>query len=117
MSKLSPELTELLRSVDGAEPLQVIVELHPVALPATGTRQERIEAAKSGFARDLEIVRTLVAEAGGQSLEEAWLNRTLRVLLPPQGLDSVAANELVLAIDLPRGLEPDTQEARTNPAP
>lgn len=122
--KLSPRLEQRLEGMDATEPLEVIVELQPVSLPSTGTRQERIEAAKGGFERDLDTIAAVVAEAGGRVLESAWLNRTLRALIPPDGLDRVVANELVQAIDLPRPLEPDAQppepdaqEARTNPAP
>ncbi|MEX5716960.1 hypothetical protein [Geodermatophilus maliterrae] len=105
--KLSPRVVERLAAVDGRSPLEVVVEMQPVAVPSTGSRASRVEAVKAGFERELAGVAERIAAVGGQVLETAWINQTVRSSIPAAELVRVAEDDAVAAIDLPRPLEPD----------
>jgi hypothetical protein len=116
-AKLSPRLVAELGAVDESSEVEVIVELQPVETPPAGSRQERIAAMKAGFERELRPVAERILQAGGQVLETAWLNQTVRSRIPAGQVPRVAEDEVVSAIDLPRKLEPDGQPTQTRPAP
>ena len=107
VAKLSPGVAERLASVDGLSPVEVIVEMQPVAVPSTGSRRDRIEAVKAGFEQVLRPVAETIAAVGGRVLETAWINQTVRSSIPAAELVRVAADDAVAAIDLPRTLSPD----------
>ncbi|MCV2489179.1 hypothetical protein OF117_07365 [Geodermatophilus sp. YIM 151500] len=107
-AKLSPRVTERLAAVDQRSPLEVVVEMQPVAVPDTGSRASRIEAVKAGFEEELRGVAERIAAVGGEVLETAWVNQTLRGTIPAAELVRVAEDDAVTAIDLPRPLEPDS---------
>jgi hypothetical protein len=106
-TKLSPRVTEQLAAVDGMSPVEVIVEMQPVAVPSSGSRGERVAAVKAGFERELRSVAETIAAAGGRVLETAWINQTVRSSLPASEVLRVAADDAVAGIDLPRPLSPD----------
>jgi hypothetical protein len=110
-AKLSDRVTERLSSADESSPIEVIVELHPVDVSATGSRQQRIAAVKAGFERELQDVAEKITEAGGQVLETAWLNQTVRSVIPAGRLSQVAETDAVTGIDLPRPLQADADQS------
>ena len=105
--KLSPRLAERIDSVDESSPVEVIVELQPLDLPRTGSRQERMAAAKRRFELEVQSVVDKITEAGGQVLETAWLNQTVRSRIPAGGVPSLAEDDTVSGIDLPSRLAPE----------
>jgi hypothetical protein len=107
VTKLSPQLRQELGGVDKSSQVEVIVELRPVEMPEAGSRQESIAAMKEGFERELRPVADKIIQAGGQVLETAWLNQTVRSRIPAREVSRVAEHEAVSAIDLPHKLEPD----------
>jgi hypothetical protein len=107
VTKLSPRLRQELGGVDEASQVEVIVELQPVEVPNSGSRQERMAAMKAGFERELQPVAEKIIQAGGQVLETAWLNQTVRSRIPAGEVSHVARHEAVSGIDLPHKLEPD----------
>jgi hypothetical protein len=115
--KLSPQLRQELDAVEASSQVEVIVELQPVEMPKAASRQERMAAMKEGFERELRPVAERIIQAGGQVLETAWLNQTVRSRIPAHEVSHVAEHETVSGIDLPHKLEPETQPTRTRPAP
>jgi hypothetical protein len=107
-AKLSPRVAEWLATADGLSPVEVIVEMQPVDVPATGSRRDRVEAVKAGFEQELRAVAETIVAAGGRVLETAWINQTVRSSIPAAELVRVAEDDAVTAIDLPRPLTPDT---------
>lgn len=103
-AKLSPRLTSRLDSVSGSSPVEVIVELRPVAMPEHGSRSERIEAAKAGFEQELRGVEQTITAVGGHVIETAWINQVVRSSIPAAAVHRVAEDDDVAAIDLPRML-------------
>lgn len=106
-AKLSARVTERLASLDAGSPVEVVVEMQPVETPSGGSRASRIEAVKAGFEQELRGVAERIAAVGGEVLETAWINQTVRSSIPAAELVRVAEDEAVAAIDLPRPLEPD----------
>jgi len=90
--------------VNGSSPIEVIVELRPVAVPDFGSRGERVQAAKAGFERELSGVAEKIAAVGGHVIETAWLSQSVRSSIPAAALHQVAEDDVVTAIDLPRPL-------------
>jgi hypothetical protein len=101
--KVTPRLAERLST--GPDDVEVIVELRPLDRPDGGTRQERVAALRDSFAAELGPVAEQITAAGGEVLESAWINQTLRVRLPAAAVDEVAASATVIRIDLPTTLE------------
>jgi hypothetical protein len=118
VTKLTPRLRQELGAVDESSQVEVIVELQPVEMPKAASRQERMAAMREGFERELRPVAEKIIEAGGEVLETAWLNQTVRSRIPAREVLHVAEHETVSGIDLPRKLEPDGQPpTHTRPAP
>jgi hypothetical protein len=107
VTKLSPRLRQELGGVDESSQVEVIVELQPVEMPKAGSRQESMAAMKADFERELRPVAETIRQAGGQVLETAWLNQTVRSRIPAGEVSHVAEHEAVSGIDLPHKLEPD----------
>jgi hypothetical protein len=107
LTKLTPRVTERLASVDGQGAVEVVVELHPVTVPATGSRQDGIAAVRAGFEQELRGLAETIAAVGGRVLETAWINQSVLSSIPAAELLRVAADDAVASIDLPRPLSPD----------
>lgn len=101
--KATPRLAAHLAAGAGPD-VEVVVELRPLPPPASGTRQERIAAGRAAFDAELAPVAARVAQVGGEVLDAAWLNQTLRVRLPAGAVPELAAVAEVTRIDLPRPL-------------
>ena len=117
-AKLSDRLTNWLGSVRGSSPIEVIVELRPVALSHSGSRRQRIEAARAGFEQELPGVVEKITAVGGHVIETAWINQTVRSCIPADELQRVAEDDVVAAIDLPQPLRAERRhETWTSPEP
>jgi hypothetical protein len=108
VTKLSPRLRHELGAVDESSQVEVIVELQSVEMPKAASRQESMAAMKEGFERELRPVAAKIIEAGGQVLETAWLNQTVRSRIPAREVSHLAEHEAVSGIDLPHKLEPES---------
>jgi hypothetical protein len=105
--KLSARLVQRLEAEDPGRPVDVVVELVPVDVPTEGTRRERTAAMKETFERDLASVAERIEAAGGEVLESAWINQTVRSRIPAGQVPEVAEADAVSRVDLPTTLEPD----------
>lgn len=119
LTELAPGLAKRIADADADadEPVEVVIELAGAAPTTTGSRHERIAAARSAFETDLVPVTAAITAAGGEVLDAAWLNRTVRGSVPAGALGRLAADEHVAVIDLPRPLEPDAQPSASSPSP
>lgn len=116
-AKVAPRLAERLDVLAEPEQVEVIIELTGHEMPASGSRQERMAAAKSSFERGLAAVTETITAAGGKVLESAWLNQTVRGRVPAGKVARVAAADGIAVIDLPHRLEADAHPARNDPSP
>ncbi len=104
-TKLSPRLAEHIESVDKGSVVDVVVELNTLDVPNSGSRQERVASLREGFERELVPVAETVVAAGGQVVETAWINQTMRSRIPAGQVSRLAEEETVSYIDLPEILE------------
>ena len=109
-AKLNPELATRLAQADAHDVLDVVVELDPQSEPpaaAPQSRSEQIALRKETFGHDVVPVEEAIHEAGGEVLDRAWINQTVRARVPAQGVEQLSELEKVAALDVPRRLEAD----------
>lgn len=107
---------ELSQRLDEAAPtgfVEIILELRsevPEPDPSL-PRSERIAARKASAQRLYDPVEEAIARAGGEILERAWINQTLRARLPVHRVHDLATLDEVALIDVPRPLEPGSESS------
>lgn len=108
-AKLTLALAQRLAGCAPGEVLDLVVELRARRVEATpGTaREERIAPVRDGFEADASPVSDAIRRLGGEVLDRAWINQTLRVRLPAGGVAALGELSQVAAIDLPRALAAD----------
>lgn len=116
-AKVAPRLAERLDALAEPEQVEVIIELMGREMPVSGSRQERMAAAKLSFERDVAAVTETIMAAGGEVLESAWLNQTVRGRVSAGKVARVAADDAIAVIDLPHRLEADAHPAMNDPSP
>ena len=105
-SKISGALAARLEQSQADEFLDLIVELESgPPRSASGSRAERIAAEKQSFDHHAGPVERLIQEAGGEVLDRAWINQTLRARLPVRSVNDLTKAAEVSAIDVPRRVE------------
>lgn len=108
--KLSPRLEAELAARAPGDPVDVVIALAAPDVPAASApagRADAIAALKASFALRAESVTQTLTAAGGELLDSAWVNSTLRGRLPADRVGELAADEHVEGIDLPVRLEPE----------
>lgn len=110
MAKLSSELSQELENTDSEQFLDVILELGSDSQPTIdqGSRQAKITAMKEAFERNLTSVEKAVRDVGGEVIQGAWINRTVKARVPAKKLNELAQHEKIIAVDIPHPLTKDT---------
>ena len=101
-AKITPDLAAEVDAAESSNLLDVIVELADDAEEAAD-----MAAARESFARASEPVKEVISASGGEVLEGAWLNKTLRARVPARAVSEVADADGVSGIDVPHRLEAD----------
>jgi hypothetical protein len=98
---LTPGLIERLEAAAGDPLIDVILEVHaqPAAEPAT-TRTEAIAATKQRFSEAAAPVEQHVMKLGGEILERAWINGSIRARVPVSSIRQLADAEGIASIDV-----------------
>ncbi|MGQ4440672.1 hypothetical protein ACN6LI_005894 [Streptomyces violaceoruber] len=107
VGKLSQELAERLGSSGADSLIDVIVQLRSLEMSTAGSRKERIAAARQAFLDELGPVQEAIARANGEVVDTAWLNQTVRALVPARAVEELAAVPDVVRIMLPSRIKPD----------
>lgn len=103
-AELHSQLRAALENPTGDDAYVVIIELPPVIVEPRGSRGERTERAVSAFLTIAAPVKAAVESLGGEVLDEAWINSTLKCRIPATALKALAERDDVKKIDLPRSL-------------
>ena len=108
VTKVTSDLESRVGRSDNAQLLDVVVELHPVEpLHYAGHPQAKMQALKEAFERSsTDVERTILAE-GGEVVDRAWINRTVRARIPAKAIASLAQHDEISVIDVPHAIEPD----------
>ncbi len=107
-SKVTPQLAEHVAARNDDERVEVVVELHPLSVPADGSRTERVTAMKQAFEQSATGLSRTIAELGGEVVDAAWINQTVHTRVPKRALEGLEADERVVALDAPRTITPDS---------
>jgi len=107
--KIKPELVSKLEKADASDLLEVIFQLESTgaasATSSVGSRSEKIVAMKEAFNQDVASVEEAVRNAGGEVMDRAWINQTLRALVPARKIRDLCDMEKISAVDTPRKLK------------
>lgn len=106
-SKVTRELAETVAARNDDEEVDVVLELQPVPMPGEGSRSERVVAMKQAFEQSATGLRRTITELGGEVVDTAWINQTLRTRVPKGALQGLEADKRIVALDAPRTIEPE----------
>jgi len=99
-ANVTPKLAAEVDAADSSNLLDVVVELE-----GGGEEADDMAAAKEAFERAVGPVAEVIAGAGGQVLEGAWINQTLRARVPARAVSHLAGTDGVSVVDVPHRLE------------
>jgi hypothetical protein len=101
-ANITPDLAAEVEAAESSNLLDVVVELH-------GDLEEAADmaAAKAAFERAAAPVSEAISGSGGEVLEGAWINHTLRARVPAASVPDVAGLEGVSVVDVPHAIRPE----------
>jgi hypothetical protein len=105
--KVTSRLAAKARGQHDDDALDVVVELNSEPPATTGTRQEQIAKRKAAFEADAGDVKREIEQLGGEVVDAAWINQTIRGRVPKRSLVRLADHKRVAAIDSPSPLTPE----------
>ena len=107
-ARITSDLESRVKGLGGEQLVDVVVELRPVdEPPPEGSRLERINALKDAFdGVSAEVERAVRAE-GGEVVDRAWINQTVRARVPASAIPLLALRDDISVIDVPHAIEPD----------
>jgi hypothetical protein len=108
-SKLTSELEFQLERSDPAGLVEVVVELGGGSRRGhrEKDRTKAIAARREAFEDETKDLTHLVQNLGGEVLDMAWINRTIRCRIPAGGVASLSSAKSVALLDIPHILHRD----------
>ena len=106
-SKLTKELRERLEQVPSDSLVEVIVEIsgaESTAVRAGASRADLIATRRQQFLDTVAPVERQVHSIGGEVIDHAWVNQTLRVRVPAGNVDQLTEPDCVASVDAPARL-------------
>lgn len=110
--KVSRRLAQLAGSVSSDfDLIDVVVELDHKLTDSSKTtkpnqsRNEAIASRKESFARTSSPVEDVITQIGGQVIDKAWVNYTLRAKLPAKSLQRISELDEVDTLDSPQEIQ------------
>lgn len=107
-SKVTEQLMSLLERTPAEGLIDVVVELVPpeaLQEPLRLSRGEQVTKLRESFERESAPVESMVRGVGGEVRGRAWINQTLRALLPRDAVNRICELDEVASLDLPSPLE------------
>lgn len=108
MSKITANLNDYLSHSQPQGKIEVIIELTPIDTQAMrdsdAPRNAKIASVKDAFQKNLQPVQEAIRNAGGDIMDSAWINSTVKASIPAANIQALANLDAVMAIDLPRKL-------------
>jgi hypothetical protein len=107
-ARITSDLESRVQGLGEEQLVDVVVELRSVdEPPPEGSRLERIHAKKDAFdGVSAEVERAVRAE-GGEVVDRAWINQTVRAKVPARAIPRLALRDDISVIDVPHAIEPD----------
>ena len=111
MNKITPNLNDYLNRTEPTAKIEVIIELSPIDTQtmrdSDAPRNDKIAQIKDAFQKNMQPVQEAIRNAGGDVMDSAWLNQTVKARIPAANIHTLANLDGITAIDLPKTL---TQE-------
>jgi hypothetical protein len=111
MAKITPPLAETLDAADPNESVVVIVEMTPRAAAtrafAPSERQQQIAMRRAAFAEQASPIEQTIESAGGEVLDRAWINNTMKARVPAGAVRKLVELDGVEALDVEHRLRRD----------
>lgn len=110
ITKLTDKLVEHIEKT-GDDMLEIILELDPTRgqeiVSGSGdlSRQDRIAKLQEDFTQQAAAVAAAIEKAGGEVLDHAWINKTLKARVPVGSIDTISEDAEVTAVDLPEKIQ------------
>ena len=89
MAKITAPLEALIAAAGPDEEVVVVLEMASRKSPlgfAAQTRQQLIAEKRSRFEQQVSPIERAIEEAGGEVLDRAWINSTMRVRVPAHAI-------------------------------
>lgn len=109
-TKITSNLKSFLQESKPEKEIEVVIELRPIARPATSeniSRSQKIANLKEAFNNELEPVAKEISNQGGNIVDAAWINQTINAMVTTKCIEELAQLKEVAAIDLPNRLSRD----------
>ncbi len=109
MPKLSSDLRQQLAATPKGHSVEVVVEVGKKdgAEAPAGDRAQKIAAMKQSFSVSAEPIERAIESYGGEVIDRAWINQSLKVRLPRERVEALSEREDVERVDTPRAIQPD----------
>jgi hypothetical protein len=112
---VSKRLQAELASRKPGDPVDIIIALAPPDLPAAnlathGDRAQAIDSVKKAFEVNAQSVTADLSALGGEVVDSAWINSTLRGRVAVDQVKHLAKSRGVEALDLPSELTPEVDD-------
>lgn len=104
-SKVSRALAEKMDACADDEQVDVVVELQAETPSTSGTRAERVAQHREAFQKEAVEVTRSITDLGGEVLDSAWINKTLRTRIPKSALEQLAEDDRIALLDSIRTIE------------
>jgi hypothetical protein len=101
-SNITSDLAARIRAAGSTNLLDVVVEVGGDLDDASD-----VITAKQAFSRAAAPVAEAITSLGGEVIDDAWINHTLRARVPARDVSTVARLDSVAGIDVPHTLEPE----------
>ncbi len=105
-AKVTPELAQTLDSASEQGLVDVVVELEPDEAPdePAGDRATKVAHRKRRFEEHATPVHALIESLGGEVVDKAWINRTIRARMPARAVPELAQAGAIASLDEPHRL-------------
>jgi hypothetical protein len=108
VNKITALLNDYLNHSQPKGKIEVIIELTRIDTEAMRDadtpRNAKIATMKDAFQKELQPVQEAILDAGGDVVDCAWINQTVKARIPAANIYTLVNLDAVTAIDLPRKL-------------
>ena len=110
MATITEPLEALIAASDPDEDVVIVVELTPAPARrsiAAQSRQEQIAERRTAFEQQLSPVERAIRDAGGEVLDHAWINGTMKARVPAHAVRALTGLGDVECVDVEHRLRRD----------
>ena len=110
MAKITAPLAATIEAADPDEDVVVVVEMTPngpTESVAPQQRQRQIAALRMTFEKQASPIERTIHDVGGEVLDRAWINNTMKARLPARAIKELLDIDGVKSVDVEHRLHRD----------